>query len=158
MHTQSFSFSYEVYAGLDELNEADRLLALAAIEAMTGSYAPYSKFNVGAAVRMSGGAIVRGSNQENMAYPSGMCAERTAMFAAGAQYPDERMEAIAIVASSGGVMTEIPVAACGQCRQTMSEYTRKGGKPIEVLMIGSKRIYKLADSNMMLPFIGNFEI
>jgi len=158
MHEQHFSFEYQVFEDIGQLEAEDRELALAAIDAMKGSYAPYSRFNVGAAVRMSSGVIVKGANQENMAYPSGLCAERSAMFAAGSQYPDEKMMSIAFVASQEGVITDAPVAACGECRQVMSEYARKGGNPISVLMVGRKSIYKIKDSNMLLPFIGNFEI
>ena len=100
--------TYEQYGSVEELSAADRELAEAAVQAIGGSYAPYSKFNVGAAVRMSDGTIVTGANQENAAYPSGLCAERTAMFYANAHYPDKAMTAIAIAASQNGILCEEP--------------------------------------------------
>ena len=101
MSEKHLNITYQEYGSLEELDDKDRELALKAIDAMKGSYAPYSHFNVGSAVRMSNGKIVQGANQENAAFPSGLCAERTAMFSAGAKYPDKDMESIAI---AGGVM------------------------------------------------------
>lgn len=145
--------AYDRYESLDELNAADRELAEAAIGAIGGSYAPYSKFNVGAAVRMSDGTIVTGANQENAAYPSGLCAERTAMFYANAHYPDKAMSSIAIAASQGGVLCREPATPCGQCRQVMAEYQTKGGQPMSIILVGSECIYKFARVECVLPFI-----
>ena len=96
MTEKEINIKFHEYSSLDELNKEDRELADAAIDAMKGSYAPYSHFNVGAAVRLSNGTIVQGANQENAAFPSGLCAERTAMFHAGATYPDKAMVSLAI--------------------------------------------------------------
>lgn len=145
--------TYEQYGSVEELSAEDRELAEAAVQAITGSYAPYSKFNVGAAVRMSDGTIVTGANQENAAYPSGLCAERTAMFYANAHYPDKAMTAIAIAASQGGVLCEEPATPCGQCRQVMAEYQTKGGRPMSIILVGSKAIYKFDRVECVLPFI-----
>lgn len=145
--------TYEQYGSVEELSAEDRELAQAAVQAISGSYAPYSKFNVGAAVRMSDGTIVTGANQENAAYPSGLCAERTAMFYANAHYPDKAMTAIAIAASQGGVMCEEPATPCGQCRQVMAEYQTKGGRPMSIILVGSKIIYKFDRVECVLPFI-----
>lgn len=145
--------TYEQYGSVEELSAEDRKLAEAAVQAITGSYAPYSKFNVGAAVRMSDGTIVTGANQENAAYPSGLCAERTAMFYANAHYPDKAMTAIAIAASQGGVLCEEPATPCGQCRQVMAEYQTKGGRPMSIILVGSKNIYKFDRVECVLPFI-----
>jgi len=145
--------AYEQYGSVEELSAADRELAEAAVRAIGGSYAPYSKFNVGAAVRMSDGTIVTGANQENAAYPSGLCAERTAMFYANAHYPDKAMTAIAIAASQSGILCEEPATPCGQCRQVMAEYQTKGGQPMSIILVGSKRIYKFARVECVLPFI-----
>ncbi len=145
--------TYEQYGSVEELSAEDRKLAEAAVQAITGSYAPYSKFNVGAAVRMSDGTIVTGANQENAAYPSGLCAERTAMFYANAHYPDKAMTAIAIAASQGGVLCEEPATPCGQCRQVMAEYQTKGGRPMSIILVGSKAIYKFDRVECVLPFI-----
>lgn len=145
--------TYEQYGSVEELSVEDRELAQAAVQAISGSYAPYSKFNVGAAVRMSDGTIVTGANQENAAYPSGLCAERTAMFYANAHYPDKAMTAIAIAASQGGVLCEEPATPCGQCRQVMAEYQAKGGRPMSIILVGSKIIYKFDRVECVLPFI-----
>ena len=145
--------AYEQYGSVEELSAADRELAEAAVRAIGGSYAPYSKFNVGAAVRMSDGTIVTGANQENAAYPSGLCAERTAMFYANAHYPDKAMTAIAIAASQGGVLCEKPATPCGQCRQVMAEYQTKGGQPMAIILVGSKVIYRFDRVECVLPFI-----
>ena len=120
---------------------------------MKGSYAPYSHFNVGAAVRMSNGQIVRGANQENAAFPSGLCAERTAMFAAGAKYPDKDMCSIALAGGVYGHITDEPATPCGACRQVMAQYQAKAGKPMSVIMVGGKKIWKFEKVDDILPLI-----
>lgn len=145
--------AYAVYDSADELSAEDRVLAEAAVKAIGGSYAPYSKFNVGAAVKMSDGTIVTGANQENAAYPSGLCAERTAMFYANAHYPDKAMTTIAIAASQDGVLCESPATPCGECRQVMAEYQTKGGQPMAIILVGSRFIYKFDRVECLLPFI-----
>ena len=103
MEKKTLTIPYEAYASIAELPEKDRALLEAAIEAVAGSYAPYSHFNVGAAVRLADGTVVKGANQENAAYPSGLCAERTAMFSASAQHPGVAFEAIAVICSRDAV-------------------------------------------------------
>ena len=122
MTEKEFKINFVEYASLDELNAEDRELATEAIAAMNNAYAPYSHFHVGAAVRMSNGQIVRGSNQENAAFPSGLCAERTAMFAASARYPDKDMKSIAIAGGVHGRLAVQPATPCGACRQVMAQY------------------------------------
>ena len=153
MFQKEYKFSYIEYSSVEELGPEDRELASAAMEAMAGAYAPYSHFHVGAAVRMSNGQIVRGANQENAAFPSGLCAERTAMFAAGAKYPDKDMRSIAIAGGVFGRMTAEPVTPCGACRQVMAQYQAKAGKPMSVLMLGAKRIWKFEKVDDILPFV-----
>lgn len=137
---------------MEELPEADRELVEVAKE-MTGmSYAPYSKFNVGAAIRMADGRIVRGSNQENAAYPSGTCAERTACFQASALYPGVGMKKIAIAARTGGEFLDDPISPCGACRQALAEYERLYG-PIEVLLYGTAGVYVLPSVGSLLPLV-----
>ena len=111
--------TYEQYGSVEELSAEDRKLAEAAVQAITGSYAPYSKFNVGAAVRMSNGTIVTGANQENAAFGVSMCAERSALFAAGANYPDVAVNSVAIAARDASGLLAEPVSPCGVCRQAM---------------------------------------
>ena len=106
----------------------DKELAQAAIEATAQSYAPYSNFNVGAAVLFEDGVVVKGANQENAAYPSGLCAERTALFYASASRPDKAMTAIAIAAGQNGELCKNPATPCGACRQVMAQYQTKSGR------------------------------
>ena len=99
------------------------------------------------------GTVVKGANQENAAYPSGLCAERTAMFAAGASHPDLDMESIAIVARQDGRICSEPAAPCGACRQVMAQYQTKGGKPMSVILVGADHIKKFARVDDILPLI-----
>lgn len=153
MTSKEIRIVYNEYESLDQLDPRDRELAQAAIEATKSSYAPYSHFNVGAAVRLDNGEIIKGSNQENAAYPSGICAERTAMFYASANYPENAMTAIAITASQNGTLCDNPVTPCGSCRQVMAQYQTKGGQPMEILLIGGKKIWKFTKVDDVLPLI-----
>ena len=153
MTSKEIKIAYKEYESLDQLELEDRELAEAAIQATQGSYAPYSKFNVGAAVRLDDGTIVKGANQENAAYPSGMCAERTAMFYASAAYPQNAITAIAITASQTGILCDNPVTPCGACRQVMAQYQTKGGQPMSILLVGEKKIWKFAKVDDLLPLI-----
>ena len=121
-----------------ELSEEDRQLVEAAKKATNGSFAPYSKFNVGAAVRLQNGTVVVGANQENAAYPSGLCAERTALFAAGAQFPDQPVVALAIAARKGKRFLPQPISPCGACRQVISGVEERFGVPIRILLYGTE--------------------
>ena len=155
MTDREIRISYQEYNSIDELNPEDRELAAEAIKAMQGAYAPYSHFHVGAAVRMSNGQIVRGANQENAAFPSGLCAERTAMFAAGARYPDKDMVSIALAGGVMGRLAKEPATPCGACRQVMAQYQAKSGKPMSVIMISADKIWKFAKVDDILPLIFN---
>ncbi|MBO7118354.1 MAG: cytidine deaminase [Bacteroidales bacterium] len=155
MKTKQLIISYLEFSSLDELPADDKELALAAIGAMKGAYAPYSNFIVGSAVRLEDGTIVTGANQENAAFPSGLCAERTAMFSAGAAYPDKAMVSIAIAGGSGGVLDASPASPCGACRQVMAQYQTKGGKKMSIIMVGNGRILKFYRVDDLLPFIFN---
>ena len=138
--------------GYDELPEADRRLIDAAREATRGSYAPYSHFHVGAAIQLSDGTVVRGANQENAAFSSGTCAERSACFAAGAGHKDVAMTAIAIAAETGGRFQPKPISPCGACRQALLEYETKQGSPMRVLLYGTDEVYELPSVASLLPF------
>ena len=153
MTSKEIRIAYTEYESAAHLDQSDRELVEAAIEATKGSYAPYSKFNVGAAVRLDNGNIVKGSNQENLAYPSGICAERTAMFYASAAYPENAITAIAIAASQDGIICSNPVSPCGACRQVMAEYQTKGGHPMTIYLIGTERIWKFEKVDDLLPLI-----
>ena len=152
MTNKEIKIAYQECNSLDQLDSQDRKLADAAIAAIATSYAPYSNFNVGAAVQLEDGEIIQGSNQENAAYPSGICAERTALFYAGASRPDKSVVKIAIAAGQNGVICESPVTPCGACRQVMAQYQLKGGQPIEILLIGTAKIWKFAKVEDLLPF------
>lgn len=136
----------------DELSPEDRHLVDLAREATHRSYAPYSKFCVGAAILLSNGEIVTGSNQENAAFPSGTCAERTACYYAHFRYPEAKFETIAIAArGTDGLEIANPVAPCGACRQALLEYETLAGKNVKVILIGRDEIYILPSVSSTLP-------
>lgn len=135
-----------------ELTEIQLRLADAALEATHRSYAPYSHFSVGAAILLSNGQIVTGSNQENAAFPSGTCAERTAAFYAHSAYPDATFQTIAIAArDSSGAQTPYPISPCGACRQALLEFETLAGHDIPLLLIGEQDIYLLPSIRSLLP-------
>ena len=136
----------------EELSEADCQLIDKAKEMTYHSYAPYSHFSVGAAALLANGEIVCGSNQENAAYPSGLCAERTTLFYANSQYPDVAVTTIAIAArNESGNFVEQPVSPCGACRQVMLESQWRGGVPLRILLYGTEGIYELSKVEDLLP-------
>ena len=149
----TLDINYEEYSSLEEMDPRDQALVKEAIEAQKSSYAPYSKFNVGAAVLLEDGTVVRGSNQENAAYPSGLCAERTAMFAANSGYPGKAMLSLAIAGGFGYTLAATPCTPCGACRQVMAEYQTLGGKPLSIILFGQGKIWKFGKVDDILPFI-----
>ena len=153
MTSKEIKIAYREYVSIDQLDSQDRELAQAAIEALSGSYAPYSGFNVGAAVRMEDGDIVKGANQENAAYPSGLCAERTALFYAGASRPDQAMTSIAIAAGQNGILCAAPATPCGACRQVMAQYQQKSGKPMSIILVGGEKTWVFDKVDDLLPLI-----
>ena len=136
---------------LAELSEEERALVEAAMMATNGSYAPYSKFLVGAAARLQDGTIVTGANQENAAYPSGLCAERTALFAAGAQHPDQPVVALAVAARKGRQFMSRPISPCGACRQVISGVEERYGVPIRILLYGTEGVLVSEGIKPLLP-------
>ncbi|MBI9034921.1 MAG: cytidine deaminase [Bacteroidales bacterium] len=137
-----------------DLNISDHLLMQRAIQAMSNAYAPYSQFRVGAAVLLDNQEIVIGSNQENSAYPSGLCAERVALFSAFAQFPDAKVKAIALTAQTDKFDLIKPISPCGACRQVMAEYENKSETAMRVIMMGSENHVILIDGiHNLLPFI-----
>ena len=153
MTSKEIKIAYMEYESLDQLEAEDKTLAQAAIEATALSYAPYSNFNVGAAVMFEDGEIIKGSNQENAAYPSGLCAERTALFYASSSRPDAAMTALAIAAGQNGVLCATPATPCGACRQVMAQYQNKSGRPIKVLLVGAEKIWRFEKVDDLLPLI-----
>ena len=153
MTNKEIKIAYVEYESLDQLDPQDRKLADAAIEATSLSYAPYSNFNVGAAVMFEDGDIVKGANQENAAYPSGICAERTALFYASASRPTAPMTGIAIAAGQNGQLCKSPVTPCGACRQVMAQYQTKSQRPMAIILIGGEKILKFEKVEDLLPLI-----
>lgn len=150
---QSHSFTYDTFPDKQSLPESYRQLVEAAEAISLQAYAPYSHFQVGAALRLADGAIVSGNNQENAAYPSGLCAERTALFYAGAQYPDTPIEALAVVARPMSTDLFIEVAPCGSCRQVMLESENRQTQPITLILQGPQGSFRVLPSvSVLLPF------
>ena len=142
-----------VFESLNNLPQEIQDLMEVAIEARNNAYAPYSQFNVGAALLLDNGEIVSGSNQENASYPSGLCAERTAIFYAGAKYPKAKVLKMAITAASQNQKTEKPIPPCGACRQSIAEYEIKQDYPIEIYFMGETgEIMKSNSLDNLLPF------
>ena len=153
MTNKEIKIAYQEFNSISELSTEDLKLASAAIEATGSSYAPYSHFNVGAAIMYDDGNIAQGSNQENAAFPSGMCAERTALFYASASNPEKAITAIAIAAKQNGELCSNPVTPCGACRQVMAQYQLKGGCPMRIILVGADRILKFDKVESLLPFV-----
>ena len=148
------STQFSVFESVQELpNDIQNLMAQA-VEVRKKAYAPYSKFRVGAALLLDNGKIVLGSKQENAAYPSGLCAERVAVFQAGSIYPEAKILKMAITAASDTNKTTAPIPPCGSCRQSIAEYEIKQETPIEIYFMGEiGAVYKSASLKNLLPFM-----
>lgn len=143
-----------VFENLDELPEEISLLMQQAVKARENAYAPYSKFHVGAALLLDNGEVITGNNQENASYPSGLCAERTAIYYAGSQYPEAKVLRMVISAASKRQTTITPIPPCGACRQAISEYEVKQESPIEIYFMGEKgKIVKSNSLANLLPLV-----
>lgn len=143
-----------VYDTLEELPKTIQDLMEKAKEARLKAYAPYSKFLVGAAMLLDNDVVVTGSNQENASYPSGLCAERTAIYYAGAQYPNQSIKTIAIIAGSQIHSTTTPIPPCGACRQAIAEYEVKQDEPIEIYFMGETgKVIKSNSLADLLPLV-----
>ena len=141
-----------VVCAYEELMPEDKEVVDAARSATANSYAVYSKFNVGAAVRLEGGVIVKGSNQENAAYPSGLCAERTTLFWANSQYPDRAVLTLAIAARTENGELAMPIPPCGACRQVILETEKRYNRTIRIILYGTRECYVVEDGiKALLP-------
>lgn len=150
---QEFTLQYNIVSSEMQLNAADQQLVTAAKAARSRAYAPYSRFQVGASLRLENGQIVEGNNQENIAYPSGLCAERVALFYAGANYPNVAIESICIVVQGDLIAAENYVSPCGSCRQVMLESEARQTSSIRVLLVQNDgRIFILNACKDLLPF------
>jgi cytidine deaminase len=150
MKTRTFETTVQIFA-LEELTSEDRELCQAALKAADDAYAIYSNFHVGAAVMMENGEIITGNNQENAAYPSGLCAERVALFSASARFPHVPILTLAIAAKKDDKQTDI-ISPCGSCRQVLIETEKRFGKPIRVLLFGMNEILEFPSAESLLPF------
>lgn len=149
----NLTINYESYKGLNDLEDEDKDLCIKAEEALGSSYSPYSGFKVGTAIRLADGRVVLGSNQENVAYPSGLCAERVALFAIGSAYPGAIIESMAITAHTSQFKIEKPVTSCGGCLQVMAEFERRQASEIEVLFYClDGEVLKVNSIRSLLPF------
>ena len=143
-----------VYDSLDELPKDVISLMKKASEARDKSYSPYSNFSVGTAILLENDEVITGSNQENASYPSGLCAERTAIFYAGAQFPDVKIKRMAIIAGSKLKTTDTPIPPCGACRQSIAEYEVKQDAPIEIYYMGEKgKVVQSHSLENLLPLV-----
>jgi len=151
MKQKNISFSYKEFDKAEELDADDRELLVAAQKATANSYSPYSGFSVGAALRLESGRIVTGTNVENAAFPSGICAERNAISSAVSCYPGDKPVALAIAAFSGGSFTSDPVSPCGNCRQVIAEEEYRNSKNIRLILGGSIKIRIIDKGADLLP-------
>lgn len=152
MKKKKVSFEVSVYDALENLPPNELELMNAAVAARKNAYAPYSNFKVGVALLLENGEVVIGSNQENASYPAGLCAEGVAVFQAGARFPGIAIKLVAITAASENTVVDKPIAPCGICRQSMSEYENRQKSPIVLLMMGeSGEVLKCESVADILP-------
>jgi len=146
--------SFKEFDAVQDLPAEDQELIREARQSMAVAYAPYSHFHVGAAVRLENGLIVKGNNQENASYPLGLCAERVALFSAGAMFAGIKITAIAVTAQSEEFSIDKPVSPCGACRQAIAEYEHRYRHPIRLIMAGESGKILVADNiGQLLPFV-----
>ncbi len=151
MKEHTLDIKYKV-AQLTELNDQEQELVKRAMAATNNSYAPYSQFHVGAACLLSGGGIVIGANQENAAFPSGLCAERSAIFAAQSNYPEQAIKILAIAARNENGFLKSPISPCGACRQVILEMEDRYKQPVHILLYGENGTYCFHSIKDLLPF------
>ena len=154
MNKVTITTDFDVFETIQELPTDIQNLMHEAVAIRKTAYAPYSHFKVGAAILLNNGEIILGSNQENAAYPSGLCAERVAVFYAGAKYPEAKILKMAISAASDNTTTSAPIPPCGACRQSIAEYEIKQNTPIEIYFMGEiGAIYKSDSLKNLLPLL-----
>jgi len=152
MRQKKFEFSFEVYAGIDELNAEDRQLLTEARNVTDKAYAPYSNFHVGAAAKLENGKIVTGTNQENASYPVGICAERVLLSAISSLYQGIPVETMAVSYQSKKMKSDHPISPCGMCRQALQEFEGRTGRPIRLILAGMEgEIYIINSASQLLP-------
>jgi cytidine deaminase len=142
---------FSEYENINELDNDLKLLSEKSIEVLDSAYAPYSEFNVGAAVLLENGEIITGTNQENAAYPSGLCAERVAIFYANSKYPNVAIKALAVVAKKDGELIANAVPPCGACRQVMLETENRFNTNMKLIMISKNSVLTVDNAKSLLP-------
>lgn len=151
MKTEELKIRVRTFENVREMPDDSRMLIEMAKESTEKAWAPYSKFRVGAALLLENGQIITGNNQENVAFPSGLCAERVALFYAGSQYPGIPVHKIALAAYADDKFVENPVYPCGDCRQVLLEHENRVRHPVEIIMFGTNEIKVLASVSDLLP-------
>ncbi|MBN1113034.1 MAG: cytidine deaminase [Bacteroidales bacterium] len=144
--------NFQEYKSIDDLDNLDKELVEKAIVAGSNAYSPYSNFHVGAAAKLGNGNIICGNNQENAAYPSGLCAERTALFYANANFPDQKIESLVILGEKNGEALKDIVPPCGACRQVIWESQNRQKSPIRIILASKNKVMIFDDINQLLPF------
>ncbi len=158
MRSEEIRISVYTYDNAGELPGSGKKLVELAKEATKNAWAPYSQFRVGAALELENGVIITGNNQENVAFPSGLCAERVALFYAGAQYPGIAVRRIALAAFADGKFVSQPVFPCGNCRQVLLEHENRVNKHVEVIMYGENEIKLVKSISDLLPLPFNYDL
>ena len=154
MINHEIKISFREYTSVEELAQADQQLCRQAVTALKNSHSPYSKFRVGVAMRLQSGKILYASNQENVAYPSGLCAERVALFNWGANHPDDPIETMAVTAHTDEFQLTRPITSCGACLQVLAEYEKKQGRAIKMLLYCQQGpVWAATGIESFLPFL-----
>ena len=152
MNKQVYNFSFEVYDSIEELSQTDALLVTEARKVTANAYAPYSHFNVGAIAQLKNGQAVTGTNQENAAYPVGICAERVLLSTAATLFPNVAINTMAISYDNKNGKSNHPISPCGICRQTLLEYEERVKQPIRIILSGLEgKIYIINKASQLLP-------
>lgn len=154
MKEHEIKIKFKAYTSVEELDNDDNTLCAEAVKALKNSHSPYSKFRVGVALKLQSGKVLHASNQENVAYPSGLCAERVALFHWGANHADDPIETMAITAQTDEFKLTQPVTSCGACLQVLAEYEKKQGKPIKMLLYcQGGPVWSATGVESFLPFL-----
>ncbi len=151
MKRHEIQINLQEYQSVEEFSEKEQQVIRVALDTMKKAYARYSHFYVGAAVLLDNGEIIAGNNQENAAFPSGLCAERVALFYANAKYPETAVSLLVVAAGQKNTITSEPATPCGACRQVMLEAELRFKKPIKIIMVGQNKIYALNSVKELLP-------
>jgi cytidine deaminase len=152
MNQVEYKFSYEVYNSIEDLSKEDAFLLNEARQMTQNAWAPYSRFRVGAVARLKSGRLVIGANQENASYPAGICAESVLLSTAGATYPGEPIETLAVSYEGDGVANDHPISPCGICRQRLQEFEQRTKHPVRLILAGKTgKVYIISTASLLMP-------